>query len=125
LHHDVRKEYWGYAPEEDISVQEMLQVKYQGIRPAPGYPSQPDHTEKRTMWSVFEIFEKTGIELTESLAMLPAASVSGIYFGNTCAKYFAVGKIDKTQVDSYAKRKAMPTAELEKWLSPILSYDLE
>lgn len=118
----------------------MLQVKYQGIRPAPGYPTQPvscalfncsyilfakDHTEKTTMWKSFEIFEKTQILLTESLAMVPAASVSGIYFASPHAKYFAVGKIEKGQVESYAKRKHMEIGTVEKWLSPILSYDLD
>jgi 5-methyltetrahydrofolate--homocysteine methyltransferase len=106
-------------------VDAMLQVKYQGIRPAPGYPTQPDHTEKPTMWNTFDIFEKTGIELTESLAMVPAASVSGIYFANPQAKYFAVGKIDKSQVVSYAKRKKMDLDKVEKWLSPILAYDID
>lgn len=125
LHEDVRRKYWGYAPDENLTVDAMLQVRYQGIRPAPGYPSQPDHTEKTTMWKTFEIFEKTGIELTDSLAMLPAAAVSGIYFGNPCAKYFAVGKIDNSQVTEYAARKKMDVPAIEKWLSPILSYDLD
>lgn len=125
LHEDVRKRYWGYAPEENMSVDAILQVRYQGIRPAPGYPSQPDHTEKTTMWETFQIFEKSGIELTESLAMMPAASVSGIYFANPCSTYFAVGKIEEGQVQSYAKRKSMKKETVEKWLSPILSYDLE
>lgn len=124
LHHDVRREYWGYAPDEPMDVEAMLQVKYQGIRPAPGYPSQPDHTEKETMWRAFDIHEKTEIELTESLAMLPAASVSGIYFASPHAKYFAVGKIDKSQVEEYAQRKQMPLETVEKWLSPILAYDI-
>jgi 5-methyltetrahydrofolate--homocysteine methyltransferase len=147
LHTEVRKEHWGYAPDETLSVDEMLQVRYQGIRPAPGYPSQPvreslracsfqDHTEKTTMWKAFDIYAKTGIELTESLAMVPAASVSGVYFGGPQAKYFAVGKIDKSQVicscerdrhvnqiASYADRKQMQVSDVEKWLSPILSYD--
>eukprot|EP00158_Paraphelidium_tribonemae_P008655 Partr_v1_DN28643_c0_g1_i1_m49323 putative 5-methyltetrahydrofolate-homocysteine methyltransferase len=123
LHADVRKDYWGYAPEEDLSVEAMLQVRYQGIRPAPGYPSQPDHTEKTTMWEAFKIFEETDIELTESLAMLPAASVSGIYFGHPQSKYFAVGKVDKAQVESYAKRKNADFETIQKWLSPILNYD--
>ncbi len=95
----------------------------QGIRPAPGYPSQPDHTEKRTMWDLLHIEESTGMGLTESMAMLPAASVSGLYFGNKCAQYFAVGKITADQVEDYAQRKAMPTAEAQRWLAPMLNYE--
>jgi 5-methyltetrahydrofolate--homocysteine methyltransferase len=125
LHKDVRKDMWGYAPDEDISVTDMLNVQYQGIRPAPGYPSQPDHTEKRQMWDMMKVYEQSGIELTESLAMNPASSVCGLYFGNPHAHYFAVEEICKDQVDSYSKRKEMPKKDIEKWLAPILSYEAE
>eukprot|EP00741_Cyanophora_paradoxa_P006633 tig00001029_g6417.t1 len=123
LHEDVRKELWGYAREEALSSEDLLKVRYQGIRPAPGYPSQPDHTEKSTMWDLMKVEEATGIELTESLAMLPSASVSGLYFAAPESKYFAVNKIQKDQVASYAQRKGMPVETVERWLAPILSYD--
>ena len=98
LHEQVRKDYWGYGNDESLSKEDLLKVKYQGIRPAPGYPSQPDHTEKSTMWDLMDIEKQTGIELTESLAMSPAASVSAIMFAAKESKYFAVGKIEKDQV---------------------------
>lgn len=98
-------------------------MKYQGIRPAPGYPTQPDHTEKLTMWTLLDIKADTGIELTESLAMVPASSVSGLYFANKHAQYFAVDEIAKDQVEEYAKRKGMAIKECERWLSPILGYE--
>ncbi|KXZ53639.1 METH3 protein [Gonium pectorale] len=123
LHELVRREYWGYAPDEALSVEDMLKVKYQGIRPAPGYPSQPDHTEKLTMWRLLGAEDATAIKLTESLAMLPAASVSGLYFGGRCSSYFAVGKITKEQVEDYAVRKKMEFSEAERWLSPMLNYE--
>ena len=125
LHTDVRKNLWGYSKEEDLNVGDILNVKYQGIRPAPGYPSQPDHTEKKTMWDLMQVKELTGIELTESLAMNPASSVSGLYFANPHAHYFAVEEICKDQVEDYARRKGLPKIEVEKWLSPILSYERE
>jgi len=123
LHVEVRKSLWGYSPEENLSHADILNVKYQGIRPAPGYPSQPDHTEKRTMWDLMRVKEETGIELTESLAMNPASSVSGLYFANPHAYYFAVEEICKDQVEDYARRKGISTPEVEKWLSTILSYE--
>ncbi|CAI5939776.1 unnamed protein product [Closterium sp. NIES-64] len=123
LHRDVRKEVWGYAKEENLSVDELLKVKYQGIRPAPGYPSQPDHTEKPVMWRLMDVEEETGIQLTESMAMLPAASVSGLIFAAPKSHYFAVGKILSDQVGDYAQRKGMPVAEAEKWLGPMLNYE--
>ncbi|KAJ3093781.1 hypothetical protein HDU97_009041 [Phlyctochytrium planicorne] len=125
VHEDVRKELWGYAGEENLSPEELLQIKYQGIRPAPGYPSQPDHTEKSTMWKVMDVEKLTGISLTESLAMTPAASVSAVLFAHKQSTYFAVGKIEKDQVVDYAKRKQMDLAEVEKWLAPNLAYDIE
>jgi len=103
----------------------VINVKYQGIRPAPGYPSQPDHTEKTTMWNLMNIAEETDITLTESLAMQPASSVSGIYFANSNSHYFSVDELCKDQIDSYSKRKGMPMKDVEKWLSSNLSYDIE
>ena len=123
LHRDIRMKYWGYAQDEEIDHADLLKIKYDGIRPAPGYPTQPDHTEKRTMWNLLKIQEKVGIELTESLAMKPAASVSALCFAHPDSQYFAVGKIDRTQVEDYARRKGKPVEEVEKWLSPILNYD--
>jgi 5-methyltetrahydrofolate--homocysteine methyltransferase len=123
LHERVRKEWWGYAADENLSPEDLLKVKYQGIRPAPGYPSQPDHTEKLTMWDLMKAKEQTGIELTDSLAMLPAASVSGLYFSHPNSTYFAVGKITKEQVTDYAHRKKGDFSQVEKWLYPILAYE--
>ncbi|EIE86208.1 methionine synthase [Rhizopus delemar RA 99-880] len=123
LHEEVRKVEWGYASEEHLSSSELFSVRYQGIRPAPGYPSQPDHTEKKTMWDLGQIAEKTGITLTESLAMDPPASVSGLIFGHEQSKYFAVGKIEKDQIEDYAERKKMDVPTVEKWLGTILAYD--
>eukprot|EP00877_Chromochloris_zofingiensis_P009669 jgi/Chrzof1/4956/Cz15g06080.t1 len=123
MHELVRKELWGYAPEEKLTVDDMLKVKYQGIRPAPGYPSQPDHTEKRTMWDLMDIEKQTGISSTESLAMWPAASVSGLYFGGRCSSYFAVGKITHEQVTEYALRKKMDIKDAERWLATMLNYE--
>ncbi|CAL9699610.1 unnamed protein product [Knipowitschia caucasica] len=125
LHARVRKELWGYSTEEALQTSDLLKVQYQGIRPAAGYPSQPDHTEKRTMWSLASIQQNTGISLTESLAMTPAAAVSGLYLSHPQATYFSVGKITKEQVDDYAQRKSMEVCEVEKWLSPVLAYDPE
>ncbi|KAL7372014.1 hypothetical protein ABVT39_008476 [Epinephelus coioides] len=125
LHARVRKELWGYSREEALQASDLHKIRYQGIRPAAGYPSQPDHTEKTTMWSLAGIQEKTGICLTESLAMTPAASVSGLYFSNPQASYFAVGKITKEQVEEYARRKEMCVEEVERWLAPVLGYDSE
>jgi len=125
LHEDVRKDIWGYSPDENLTVQEMLNVKYQGIRPAPGYPTQPDHTEKTTMWNMMKIGEETGIMLTESLAMDPASSVSGLFFANPHCQYFGVEEICKDQVEDYSARKGMDKKTVEKWLAPILSYETE
>eukprot|EP00126_Sphaerothecum_destruens_P010212 Sdes_comp20691_c0_seq1m16242 len=122
LHERVRTDYWGYS-KSVLNVEDLVRVKYQGIRPAPGYPSQPDHTEKLTMWNLLKIAERTGIQLTETLAMTPAASVSGLYIGSEHSRYFAVGKITREQVDDYAARKKMPVSEVEKWLGQILAYD--
>mmetsp|Transcript_14897 Transcript_14897/g.37861 ORF Transcript_14897/g.37861 Transcript_14897/m.37861 type:complete len:1207 (+) Transcript_14897:3-3623(+) len=123
LHQRVRKETWGYASDESLSLNDLLKVKYSGIRPAPGYPSQPDHTEKNAMWDLMGVEDKTKVELTESLAMLPAASVSGLYFAGKGSQYFAVGKIGKDQLADYALRKKMDVKECEKWLSNSLNYE--
>ncbi|MBK7631812.1 MAG: methionine synthase [Ignavibacteriales bacterium] len=122
LHELVRKEYWGYATDEKFSNQELIKENYVGIRPAPGYPAQPDHTEKPIIFSLLDVEKNTGIKLTESMAMYPAASVSGLYFSHSESKYFSVGKIEQDQVLDYHKRKGMSVEELEKWLSPILAY---
>jgi len=124
LHQRVRKELWGYAKDENFTSEELIHEKYAGIRPAPGYPACPDHTEKRTLFDLLEVEKNTGITLTESLAMYPAASVSGIYFAHPQSKYFGLGKIGKDQVEDYAKRKEMDLKETEKWLSPNLNYDV-
>lgn len=125
LHEDVRKEYWGYCKEEQLESSDLLQIKYEGIRPAPGYPSQPDHTEKEEMWRIMNAEGETGISLTESLAMQPGASVSGLYFAHPQSKYFAVGKIQKDQLEDYSTRKQKDISVMEKWLASILSYDIE
>lgn len=122
LHEDVRREFWGYATDEHLASKDLFQIKYQGIRPAPGYPSQPDHTEKLTYWRMMDA-TSVGITLTESLAMLPAASVSGLYLAHPKSCYFALGKITKDQIESYAERKGCEPAAVEKWLAPVLSYD--
>merc|ERR1719378_178288 len=123
LHYKMRTELWGYAPEEKMDVDDMLKVKYTGIRPAPGYPTQPDHTEKTFMWELLDAEKLTGIQLNDSLAMLPAASVSALVFANEESTYFQVGKICKDQVVDYAARKGMSVEEVEKWMGPYLGYD--
>ncbi|XP_066239834.1 methionine synthase isoform X4 [Saccopteryx leptura] len=125
LHENVRRELWAYCGGEQLDVRDLRRLRYRGIRPAPGYASQPDHTEKLTMWRLADIEQCTGIRLTESLAMVPASAVSGLYFSNLKSKYFAVGKISKDQVEDYAVRKNMSVAEVEKWLGPILGYDID
>ena len=124
MHEKVRKEFWGYQKNENLSNEELIQEKYLGIRPAPGYPACPDHTEKPPLFQLIEAQEKTGIILTESNAMYPASSVSGFYFSHPDSKYFGLGKIEKDQVEAYARRKKMSIAEIEKWLSPNLNYDI-
>jgi 5-methyltetrahydrofolate--homocysteine methyltransferase len=122
LHKKVRTEYWAYAVNENLSTTELIKEEYAGIRPAPGYPAQPDHTEKHTIWSLLDVEKNTGIILTESLAMVPTAAVSGLYFSHPQSHYFGVGKISKDQVEDYAKRKNMKFEEAEKWLNPVLGY---
>jgi 5-methyltetrahydrofolate--homocysteine methyltransferase len=123
LHQEVRKTLWGYSPVEDLDNDELIREKYRGIRPAPGYPAQPDHTEKRTLFDLLAVEEITGISLTEHLAMSPASSVSGLYFAHPDAKYFNLGNIQRDQVEDYAKRKDMSVEEIERWLGPNLAYE--
>jgi 5-methyltetrahydrofolate--homocysteine methyltransferase len=123
LHRVIRTDMWGYAKDESLDEQDLLKIKYVGIRPAPGYPSQPDHTEKTTMWNVIKAKELAGIELSESLSMMPAASVSALVFAHPESSYFAVGQVGKDQVESYAGRKKQELALAERWLSPILNYE--
>ncbi|MGC3872292.1 methionine synthase [Halomonas sp. GXIMD04776] len=125
IHQRVRKEYWGYVPEESLDNNAMIAEKYQGIRPAPGYPACPDHTEKATLFRLLDATDNTGMILTDSFAMWPAAAVSGWYFAHPESKYFSTGKITRDQVEALAERKRMPLSELERWLSPVLSYDPE
>ena len=123
MHRRVRTELWGYAPHEPFDLDALIAERYRGIRPAPGYPSQPDHTEKGTLFRLLEAEAQAGMSITESFAMTPPASVSGLYFANPQAHYFGVGKIDRDQVEDYARRKGWDLALAERWLSPILSYE--
>ncbi|PAU79309.1 methionine synthase [Halomonas salipaludis] len=125
MHERVRKEFWGYVPQEQLDNEALIAEKYQGIRPAPGYPACPDHTEKATLFRLLDAERHSGLTLTESFAMWPAAAVSGWYFAHPQSKYFATGKITRDQVKVLAERKGMPRAELERWLSPVLSYDAD
>ena len=120
LHLKVRTEYWGYAPQESLSTDELIQESYKGIRPAPGYPACPDHLEKRTLWELLQVEESIGVQLTESLAMWPAAAVSGYYFAHPEARYFGLGKIKEDQLEAYSKRRNIPLEEARKWLNPNL-----
>jgi 5-methyltetrahydrofolate--homocysteine methyltransferase len=122
LHKRVRAE-WGYGRSEDLSNDDLIHEKYRGIRPAPGYPACPDHTEKRLLFDLLRVESNAGITLTESFAMLPAAAVSGWYFAHPDARYFAVGKIGRDQVEDYARRKGMEQETVERWLSPNLNYE--
>jgi 5-methyltetrahydrofolate--homocysteine methyltransferase len=123
LHQRVRKEFWAYAPDEALSSVELIGEKYRGIRPAPGYPAQPDHSEKATLFALLDGESRIGVKLTESFAMWPGASVCGLYFSHPESHYFGVGKIERDQVEDYAKRKGWTVAEAEKWLAPVLNYD--
>jgi 5-methyltetrahydrofolate--homocysteine methyltransferase len=124
MHELVRKELWGYAKSEDLSNDQLIKEEYTGIRPAPGYPAQPDHSEKRILFDLLDAEDNAGIVLTESFAMYPASSVCGLYIAHSDSKYFNVGKIDKDQVEEYAKRKRMSVEEAERWLMPILGYEM-
>jgi 5-methyltetrahydrofolate--homocysteine methyltransferase len=123
MHERIRREFWGYAPEERFTSDQLVREEYRGIRPAPGYPACPDHTEKGTLWRMLDVERTAGIRLTESFAMYPTAAVSGWYFAHPEARYFQVGKIDADQVADYARRKGMTLTEAERWLAPVLGYD--
>src|SRR3954464_12744716 len=119
----VRRELWGYAPAEGLSNEDLIHEKYQGIRPAPGYPACPDHTEKGTIWRLLDVEANTGMKITESFAMWPGSSVSGMYFAHPESRYFVLGKLERDQVVDYSHRKNMSVAEVERWLGPNLNYD--
>jgi 5-methyltetrahydrofolate--homocysteine methyltransferase len=123
LHQKVRRELWGYAPDETLTNEQLIAEDYAGIRPAPGYPAQPDHTEKRTLFKLLDAESATGLKLTESCAMWPAAAVSGLYFAHPESRYFGIGKIGRDQVQDYAARKGWTVDEAERWFGPILNYD--
>jgi 5-methyltetrahydrofolate--homocysteine methyltransferase len=123
MHLRVRKEFWGYVPDESLSVEELIEEKYRGIRPAPGYPACPDHTEKGPLFDLLQAPERAGMVLTETFAMLPTAAVSGFYFSHPQSRYFAVGKVDRDQVEEYARRKGMQLVVVERWLAPNLAYE--
>jgi 5-methyltetrahydrofolate--homocysteine methyltransferase len=123
LLHKRARDFWGYGKDEHLSVDDLIHERYRGIRPAPGYPACPDHTEKRELFDLLHAEKNAGINLTENFAMSPAASVSGFYFSNPEAKYFAVGKIDRDQVEDYHRRKGMDLRAVERWLRPNLNYD--
>jgi 5-methyltetrahydrofolate--homocysteine methyltransferase len=122
MHARVRREFWGYAPDEKLTTDELILEQYKGIRPAPGYPAQPDHTEKATLFALLDAEATAGVTLTESYAMWPGSSVSGLYFSHPESYYFGVGKIERDQVEDYAARKAMSVTEMERWLAPVLNY---
>jgi 5-methyltetrahydrofolate--homocysteine methyltransferase len=122
MHARVRREFWGYAPDEALTPDQLILERYQGIRPAPGYPAQPDHTEKAALFSLLDAERNSGVILTESFAMWPGSSVSGLYFGHPDSFYFGVGKIERDQVEDYAQRKGWSVAECERWLAPVLNY---
>jgi 5-methyltetrahydrofolate--homocysteine methyltransferase len=125
MHERVRREFWAYARDEELTPEDLIRERYQGIRPAPGYPAQPDHTEKRTLFDLLDAEKQTGIKLTESYAMWPGSSVSGLYFAHPESHYFGVGRIERDQAEDYARRKGWSLAEAERWLAPILNYEPE
>jgi 5-methyltetrahydrofolate--homocysteine methyltransferase len=120
FHERVRRELWGYAPSETLTNEHLVHEEYPGIRPAPGYPACPDHTEKGKLWELLDVERNAGIRLTDSYAMYPTAAVSGWYLAHPQARYFAVGKIDREQVADYARRKGMSVEETQRWLGPLL-----
>ena len=123
MHERVRKEFWGYAEDESLDNIALIKERYQGIRPAPGYPACPDHTEKAKLFDILNVDESIGLRLTESFAMYPAAAVSGWYFSHPESKYFNVGKLQKDQVIDYAERKGMSVQDIERWMGSSLGYD--
>jgi 5-methyltetrahydrofolate--homocysteine methyltransferase len=123
MHQRVRREFWGYAADENLSDDEIIREEYRGIRPAPGYPAQPDHTEKDTLFQLLEAERRIGVKLTESFAMWPGSSVSGLYLAHPESYYFGVAKVERDQVEDYAARKGMSVVEVERWLAPVLNYD--
>lgn len=123
LHQQVRTKIWGYSPDENLSNDELIREKYQGTRPAPGYPACPEHTEKAKIWQLLDVENRIGMKLTDAYAMWPGASVSGWYFSHPESKYFAVAQIQKDQVEDYAKRRGMSVSEVERWLAPNLGYE--
>ncbi|HMU37052.1 MAG TPA: vitamin B12 dependent-methionine synthase activation domain-containing protein, partial [Marmoricola sp.] len=125
MHQRVRMEHWGYMPDEDLDNEALIAESYKGVRPAPGYPACPDHTEKRTLWELLDVHANTGIELTDGMAMWPGAAVSGWYFSHPESQYFVVGRLGKDQVEDYALRKGWTLSEAERWLSANLAYDPE
>ncbi|MHA7833987.1 MAG: vitamin B12 dependent-methionine synthase activation domain-containing protein, partial [Algiphilus sp.] len=125
MHERVRKEFWGYVPDEALDNDALIKEKYQGIRPAPGYPACPEHTEKQGIWELLDVENNTGMKLTESMAMWPGAAVSGLYFAHPESRYFVVGRINRDQVADYAKRKGWEQSEAERWLAPNLAYEPE
>ena len=123
MHARVRRDFWGYTLDEKLTPNDLISEKYRGIRPAPGYPAQPDHTEKATLWSLMDVEAQAGITLTESYAMWPGSAVSGLYFSHPESHYFGVGKVERDQVEDYARRKGWSIEEAERWLAPVLNYD--
>jgi 5-methyltetrahydrofolate--homocysteine methyltransferase len=123
FHERVRRELWGYAAAETFTNEQLLREEYHGIRPAPGYPACPDHTEKAKLWSLLDVERSVGLRLTESYAMYPTAAVSGWYIAHPQARYFALGKIDREQVEDYARRKGMALGDVQRWLAPNLGYE--
>ena len=123
MHERARREFWGYAADEQLAGDDLIREAYRGIRPAPGYPACPDHTEKTALWNLLDAENAAGIRLTESFAMYPTAAVSGFYFSHPQSHYFGVGKIDRDQVENYARRKGLRLAQVERWLAPVLGYE--
>jgi 5-methyltetrahydrofolate--homocysteine methyltransferase len=123
LHERVRREWWGYSPEEDLANDDLIAERYRGIRPAPGYPACPDHTEKRTIWQLLDVEQNAGISLTESLAMYPGAAVCGLYLAHPDAAYFDAGRFGRDQIADYARRKGMAVEDIEHWLGSRLAYE--
>jgi 5-methyltetrahydrofolate--homocysteine methyltransferase len=122
LHERVRREFWGYAADERLDADGLIAERYRGIRPAPGYPACPEHTEKQTIWDLLDVEAATGLQLTESMAMWPGAAVSGLYFSHPESRYFNLGRVGRDQVEDYARRKGWTLREAERWLAPNLGY---